>query len=159
MIDTSSPTPVPAIDLPAWEIRLAREAELAAQVLPHNKDVLFDALAAAGIAVVVVVFDGYGDSGQIEDVQSRNDDLDIALPPDQIEIAVVEWGADEPQRIAVSVRDAVERLAYAFLAETHAGWENNDGAYGEFTFSVADRTISLDYNERMMTSESYGHQW
>lgn len=159
MTDTPSPTPVPAFDLAAWQDRQAREAELAAQVLPRNKAVLFDALAAAGIAVVMVFFDGYGDSGQIEEVQAKTGDLVITLPPDQIEIAVLEWGVDETQPITMSVRDAIERLAYAFLAETHSGWENNDGAYGDFTFSVADRTISLDYNERYTSSENYTHEF
>ena len=32
---------------------------------------------------------------------------------------------------------------------THDGWENSDGAYGDFTFDVAERTITLDYNERL----------
>ena len=34
--------------------------------LPHNKQVLFDALTAAGIVVVTIAFDGSGDSGQFE---------------------------------------------------------------------------------------------
>jgi len=150
---------VPVFDLPAWELRQAREAELAAQVLPHNKAALFDALATAGIATVIVQFEGYGDSGQIEDILSRNGDLDIALPPDLIEIAVVQWEADEPQRITVSVHDVIERLVFDFLAETHCGWENNDGAYGDFTFDVANQTISLDYNERYTASENYTHEF
>lgn len=158
MNDAPSPAAM-SPDVAAWLSKEREHDRLAAQVVPGNKTALFDALAAAGIAVVVVVFDGYGDSGQIEDIKASNGDLDIALPPDMVEIAVADWGADEPRRIAASVRDAIERLAYAFLGETHAGWENNDGAYGEFIFSVADRTISLDYNERVMTSENHGHQW
>jgi hypothetical protein len=51
----------------------------------------------------------------------------------------------------------VEALVYAFLAETHGGWENNEGAYGDFTFTVADRSIILDYNERIETSEYTQH--
>ena len=54
-------------------------------------------------------------------------------------------------------RDAVEALAYAFLEETHGGWENNEGAFGEFTFDVAERTITLDYNERFESSEYSQH--
>ncbi|MEQ1518940.1 MAG: DUF6878 family protein, partial [Usitatibacteraceae bacterium] len=39
------------------------------------------------------------------------------------------------------------------------GWENNDGAYGEFTFTVSDQSIALDYNERFTSSEHFAHEW
>ena len=159
MIDTPSLTPLPAFDLQAWQDRQAREAKQAAQILPGNKAVLFDALAAAGIAVVTVVFDGYGDSGQIEDIEAKTGDLVIALPPDQIDIAAVDWGSDKAQTITMSIRQAIETLVYAFLEQTHCGWEDNDGAYGDFTFSVADRTISLNYNERYTSSENFTHEF
>ena len=49
----------------------------------------------------------------------------------------------------------VEQTAYDFLRETHRGWENNEGAYGDLHFDVNDRTITLDYNERIETSRIY----
>jgi hypothetical protein len=52
---------------------------------------------------------------------------------------------------------SIERLAYHLLERTHCGWENNDGAYGDFTFDVAERTITLDYNERYTASEYSQH--
>jgi hypothetical protein len=63
----------------------------------------------------------------------------------------------QPQRTVMSVHDAIERLAYDFLEETHDGWENSDGAYGDFIFDVAERTITLDYNERHMESDYSQH--
>ena len=74
-----------------------------------------------------------------------------------VEIAAAVWGHTEPERAAMSVRDAIERLAYDFLEETHDGWENSHGAYGDFIFDVAERTITLDYNERYMQSEYSQH--
>ena len=59
----------------------------------------------------------------------------------------------------MSVDEAVEQLAYDFLSETHGGWENNGGAYGEFTFDVAEGTITLDYNERYTATEFYSHEF
>ena len=53
--------------------------------------------------------------------------------------------------------EAIETLGYDCLEEDHGGWENNDGAYGEFTFDVAERTITLDYNERHMESDHSAH--
>lgn len=51
----------------------------------------------------------------------------------------------------------IERLVYDLLTDTHCGWENNDGAYGDFTFDVAERTITLDHNERYTASEYSQH--
>ena len=72
----------------------------------------------------------------------------VSLPTGQVTIQRAYWGATESESVEKSIEDAVETLAYAFLEETHGGWENNEGAYGEFTFNVAARTITLDYNER-----------
>ena len=122
-----------------------------------NKKALFDGLAAAGITSVLVRFDGSGDSGQIEDIDTMSGGEPRDLPAGSIAIASPHWGDTEVQPIEISIREAVETMAYDFLAETHGGWENNEGAYGEFTFNVADRSIVLDYNERIETSEYTQH--
>ena len=114
-------------------------------------------LAASGVTVVVVTFDGYGDSGQIENIQAKAGDEVAALPSGEIEIVSANWGEDALDRTTMTVRDAIERLAYDFLQEAHDGWENSDGAYGDFTFDVAERTITLDYNERYIQSEYSQH--
>lgn len=57
------------------------------------------------------------------------------------------------------LRDAIETMAYDLLERTHSGWENNDGAYGEFTFDVVNRTVTLDYNERYTASENSTHEF
>ena len=130
---------------------------MADELLPANKTALFDALAAAGIEIVTVLFDGYGDSGQIENIEAKAGDDVVALPPGEVEIAAAVWGSSELERTGRAVREAIERLAYDFLEETHDGWENSDGAYGDFTFDVAERTITLDYNERHMESDYSQH--
>jgi hypothetical protein len=122
-----------------------------------NKTALFDALAAASITSVLVRFDGSGDSGQIEEIDAVAGDQSREFPPGSIAINRAYWGTAEAERSECNLRDAVETLAYALLEETHGGWENNEGAYGEFTFSVAERTITLDYNERIETSEFTQH--
>jgi hypothetical protein len=118
---------------------------------------LFDSLAAAGIETVTVIFDGYGDSGQIERIDVEPGEGAILLPSDRIEIARTE--SPEIERQTLTVREAIEALIYDFLRQTHSGWEINDGAYGEFTFDVAERTIKLDYNERYTSSENYSHEF
>ena len=58
-----------------------------------------------------------------------------------------------------TVQEAVETLVYDLLRQTHGGWEINDGAYGEFVFDVAERTIKLDHNERYASSEKFSHEF
>jgi hypothetical protein len=126
-------------------------------VFAANKTALFDALAAAGITTVIVNFDGCGDSGQIETIEPRAGDVDCALPDVDVEIAAANWRCTAIDRKPGPVREAIETLVYDVLSQTHDGWENNDGACGEFTFDVTERTITLDYNERHMESDYSQH--
>jgi hypothetical protein len=41
--------------------------------------------------------------------------------------------------------------------EKHGGWENNEGAHGTFEFDVANRTVSLEFNERFVDTTTYNH--
>ncbi len=153
----------PVIDPEAlWaqvEAQHAARARLTEQALPQNKTALFDALATAGIASVLVTFDGVGDSGQIEGIDATIDGTPAELPGVEIEIVTPARDGSGLDRRTCAVPEAIETLAYAFLEATHGGWENNEGAFGEFTFAVPERTIALDYNERIETSEYHGHEW
>lgn len=156
MTDTQS-TPVPSRDFTVLDQNNREHARLADESLVANKTALFDALAAAGIEFVTVVFDGYGDSGQIESIEARAGDKIFPLPTIEIEIARAVWGSSEIERLTQPIRDAIETLAYDFLGKTQSGWGNDEGAYGDFTFDVAARTITLDYNERHMESDYSQH--
>ena len=158
MSDNDS-TPSPAFDASGFIERDRAFTALSDSIRPANKAALFDALAAAGITSVLVHFDGSGDSGQIEDIDATAGDQPAEIPSGSIEIAQVRWGDPNIERTTLSVRDAIESLAYDFLEQTHGGWENNEGAYGEFTFDVAERTITLDYNARVETSEYSQHMF
>lgn len=126
-----------------------------ATVHDGNKTVLFDALAASGITTVIVTFDGSGDSGQIENIEVQGQIT--RLPSIEIELAFASWGGADIRRKALALPEAVEELVYELLRQTHDGWENNAGAYGDFTFNVAERAIVLDYNERFESSEYTQH--
>ena len=155
----NDPTPSTAFDANDFLEKNRAFTALSDSIRPANKAALFDALAAAGITSVLVHFDGSGDSGQIEDIDATADNQPAEIPSGNIEIAQVRWGDPNIERTTLSVRDAIESLAYDFLEQTHGGWENNEGAYGEFTFDVAERTITLDYNERVETSEYSQHMF
>lgn len=140
----------------------AAHAERTARTLalrPGNKDRLFDGLMAAGITHATVTFDGSGDSGQIESIEAWSGKTAIEFPATEIDYAVLTWDDPEVEIRQLSLEDVVEQLTYDFLSDTHGGWENNDGAYGEFCFDAAARCIHLEFNERFTSSELYTHDF
>lgn len=153
-----TPSVAMSADFTAYLARHAEQMRRLDECRPANIAALFDTLAGAGITAVVVTFDGYGDSGQIESIDATNADGETTLP--QGEIAIVHPGdGDATEHVSTDIKEAIEELAYDLLRDTHAGWENNDGAFGEFNFDVPARTISLDHNDRYTAIESYSHEW
>ena len=138
-----------------WERQNATFETLKAELFALNKAAFFDVIAPLGVTQIVVTFDGYGDSGQIENIEIKAGGDVIAEPTVMSELAEAEWGQAEPSRSSTSICAAAERLTYDVLEQTHSGWENNDGAYGDVTFDVGAREITLDYNERYTSSENY----
>jgi len=154
-----SPAPVRDPSPEAYVRTLAAYEALNIAQRATNKAALFAALATAGVTQVIVTFDGYGDSGQIEGVDARAGDEPIALPDPTVPFLSAEWGASEPVSRDLPLGEAIEHLAYDYLRDTHSGWENNDGAYGEFVFDVGAATISLDYDERYTATNNYTHEF
>jgi len=132
-----------------------RKAEAEANAI--NKAVLFDALSAAGITSVSVSFNGESDSGQIEDITAYPNGDQHRLPDVQLSIQRVEWGTGKRDSHQSAMRDAIEQLCYDFLEQEHGGWENDDGAFGEFTFDVAGRSITLEFNGRFSDFTTSSH--
>jgi hypothetical protein len=138
----------------------AAHAERAARIealRPGNKDRLFDGLTAAGITNVTVTFDGAGDSSQIESIAAWSGETAVEFPATEIAYAALTWDDPGVEMRQLLLEDVVEQLAYDFLSDTHGGWENNDGAWGEFCFDAAARCIHLEFNERFTSSELYTH--
>lgn len=125
--------------------------------MAQNKEALFAAMRAVGITEIIVTFDGAGDSGQIEDIDARRGDAVVPMPDTEITLAQVSWGVSEISTSTMSLSAAVETLAYDLLSDSHGGWENCDGAFGEFHFDAEAGTILLDYNERFTSSEQFNH--
>jgi hypothetical protein len=125
-----------------------RQRQVQAKLNEGNKRAVFDALDAANITAVHVDFDGVGDSGQIDGVAAFRGEETAARPSTTVAIQTVSWPSAEIVTSQPSLRTAIETLCYDYLEETHDGWENNDGAYGEFRFDVAKRTIKLEFNGR-----------
>ena len=124
---------------------LERHNKALSQANALNKAPVFDALAKAGISVVKVTFDGEGDSGQIENIMA---DGSAEIPRVQVELLPTGWGTGKLEGSQSTLRDAIETLCYDYLEQEHGGWENNEGGFGEFIFSVAAKTIQLEFNGR-----------
>lgn len=157
-------TPVPAtqpipFDFDAWRAADAKRRAAFAEELVGLKTSLFDLLEAHGIVLVTVSFDGSGDSGQIEDITACDKNGGVDLPneglPTPVPDPAAASGDDKPQPVS----DVIETLAYDLLESEHGGWENNDGAYGEFRFDVAERKITLECNIRISSSEYSETTW
>jgi hypothetical protein len=140
-----------------FETSYAQYREAVARANSLNKDVVFDALTAGGITHVFVEFDGCGDSGQVEGVCARINDIAIDLPVATVNLHTTSWNQADLSLKETSLTAAIEDVCYGFLEQTHAGWEDNDGAFGEFTFDVAERKITLDFNGRFTDTWSDAH--
>ena len=79
-----------------------------------------------GITEVTAEYEGYGDSGNIEDVTVQP--VGIALP-------------DE---LCTKLGDFAWSVAY----HQHPGFENNEGGYGTLTWDVIADSITLDHADR-----------
>ncbi|MDQ2067208.1 hypothetical protein Q9295_12580 [Xinfangfangia sp. CPCC 101601] len=132
---------------------------LSTTAMAQNKEALFAAMRAAGITEIIVSFDGAGDSGQIENIDARRGDAVVPMPDTAITLAQVSRGISEISTSSMLLSEAVETLAYDFLSDSHGGWENCDGAFGEFHFDAEAGTILLDYNERFTSSEQFNHSF
>lgn len=144
-----------------------------------NKTIVFDALAAAGITEITVTFDGYGDSGQIEDITAHMGEAPkalpapaateaspaapaaaaIPLPKTRLTLHQAPWNREELGTYETTLQCAIEDLCYGYLEQEHDGWENNDGAFGEFRFNVAERSIELEFNGRFTDTYTENHSF
>ena len=122
-----------------------------------NKEIVFAALADAGITKVAVGFDGETDSGQIEGISAFRDETPVPLPDTELLLLRVRYGNDKPYQEVMKLFEAIETLCYGYLEQEHSGWEINEGAFGVFTFHVAERSIALDFNKRFSHSNLTSH--
>lgn len=100
-----------------------------------------------GIATIKIRFDGYADSGAIEQTTFFDANGMVVECPD---IPVSREGKDE-----VKLASLLEDFAYEALERHHDGWEINDGAFGELLIDVAEENFQLDCNLRFTSYDSH----
>jgi len=139
------------------EQRWAQHSASMAKANCLNKAIVFDALSAAGITHVALGFDGEGDSGQIDGAAAHTNDGVVEFPETKVTLYRAQSGYEELATQEMTLREAVEELCYGCLEQKYAGWEINDGAFGEFAFHVAERRIDLDFNGRFTDHAHHSH--
>lgn len=154
---TDKPT-IPAFDMDNFMARYTAYESRVNALLPANKAAVFDVLSAAGITRISVNFDGCGDSGQIDALHARSGEQIIDLPQTPVELASTDFHDEETRRQTMPLPSAIETLCYDLLESRYGGWENNEGAFGDFTFDVAERTIAFDFNYRIEKTENHYHE-
>jgi len=122
-----------------------------------NKTIVFEALSQAGITNVCVSFDGEGDQGQMERASAHAHGNEVEFPAVNVPIREAEHRSPELALREVNLQEAVEHLCYGYLEQQYGGWENNEGAFGEFLFDVAARTITLEYYGRIIETDYSSH--
>ena len=149
--------PTPTFDFAKWEAEQRARTALLESIRPKNKAAIFAILAEAGITSVTAEFDGYGDTGGIESVHAEANGSEIALPEGSTTLLTLGWRETEPTEKTMPLSEAIEHIVYELLGQTHGGWENNAGAFGNFVFDVASETITLEFNMRFEDSEFFEH--
>lgn len=116
------------------EIMAERGVSVDHTTLKATRTELLAQLRALGINEVTAEYEGYGDSGNVEDV---------TVQPAEVKLS---------EALATEVGDFAWSLAY----HHHPGFENNEGGYGTLTWDIAADSITLDHADRYVEcSHSY----
>lgn len=90
-----------------------------------------------------VEYDGSEDNGQLEDIYPFPEDAAPAA-------GNAAWDA--------LCEDIINYL-YEVLEYEHGGWENNGGAYGTFVLTLATGALTLEHNDRYMSTSTSNNSW
>lgn len=115
------------------------------------KDIVFDLMEEKKIESFTVNFDGSGDSGQVDCISLPDEVIEEKVSGVKVPngIRYSSTGTEQMYEDADKISDVIEAVCYQILEQVCSGWEINDGSFGEFTFNVKKRKVSLDFNERV----------
>jgi hypothetical protein len=99
-------------------------------------------LLEAGIRSVQVDYDGCGDSGCIESITYRDGQGSAVDRADQLAMT----------------EEQLTDLFYDLIQARHPGWENNDGACGEFQWNLTEDALVHTHNDRFTDYDTTEHE-
>ena len=97
---------------------------------------LLSELRAVGVTKIEVQYEGYGDSGNVEDV---------VVTPDTISLSE-------------ELRRRVEDFGWDFAYALSPGFENNEGGYGELTWVLEVDKIDVSHSNRYVETNTTEHE-
>ena len=117
------------LDYAAQTAAAQKKAE-AARV--ETRAALLTELRALGVALLEVQYEGYGDSGNVEDVT-----------PTPTEI-----------KLDTDLNRRVEDFAWDFAYALNPGFENNEGGYGSLEWNLETDKITISHSNRYVESDT-----
>ncbi len=124
------------MDWTAINARMEAMARERKEQLVADRKAILVILRQAGIARVDARYDGYGDSGNIEDV---------TFEPDGVQLAAGKL-------------EELKDFLWAVPYDLHPGFEINEGGCGEVTWDIAGDRIDVDHPERFVETNHYAHE-
>lgn len=122
-----------ATDFYAQKLESQRRA---AEQRAETRAALLSELRALGVTSIEVQYEGYGDSGNVEDV---------VVTPDAI-------------TLTEELRRRVEDFGWDFAYALSPGFESNEGGYGELTWVLEVDKIDVSHSNRYVASETTDHE-
>ena len=133
MTDEPSRSSTEGVNWPSWFDDYQRRRELEQQKTAEEfREQTLPKLQALGIEKVVGGYSGYGDSGDLHD-------LDCYGPEKQ------------PVEIDESLREVLRRFLYEYLPD---GYEINDGGQGNVTVNLQTMRVELEHEENYTETRS-----
>ena len=108
----------------------------AAEQRVETRAALLVELRALGVTSIEMQYEGYGDSGNVEEV---------LVSPDTITLT------EEMRRL-------VEDFGWDFAYALSPGFENNEGGYGELTWALATDKIDVSHSNRYIETNTTEHE-
>ena len=121
---------------------------------PSKVDVFKNKLKDLKIESFRVEYSGSGDSGQIEEISIKPDNLKIKVDVgtwkkfDQQSFEYKETNEPKP------LKDFIEDFCYELLEDNHGGWEINEGQSGAIEWDIKDNDLFHNYTTYIEHSES-----
>lgn len=101
------------------------------------------------VSQIEVVYSGYGDSGQLDDITITP--LKVSLRQIEFDSTTLPWRPDEV--IKRNLREALEDFVWSEITSRYSGFENNEGGQGELTWDITNNVISLDHSWNITTTD------
>lgn len=144
-----------------WMTRWEEEKRLAREDLVHTKDALMPVLRSHGIRYAVINYNGYGDSGQIDNVTVYGPEREEA-PEDAYDeagaIAMPDVVVTLPEKTGQKLSDFLHDFGWRLAYDTNPGFEINEGGQGIIVIDVEAGTINIEHGTNVTEVHYSSHE-